>query len=386
MNTLRDRTSGHGKIIYSENGFEAFLPNKLPPKIEYDNDLQYLLSQAALSLGKLDGAIQILPNPDMFVYMFVCKEAVLSSQIEGTQSTLLDLIRKEANILVPGQPHDLPEVSNYVKALRFGIRSLENQQITASLISETHRILLEDVRGGELKPGEFRDDFVWIGPQEGNIRTATFVPPPASEVSKCMDDLINFIEAEDSIPQVIKVGLVHAQFETIHPYFDGNGRIGRLLVTLLLHQMQILHKPVLYLSLYLKARRQQYYDALQGTRDYGDWRTWIKFFLSAVTESAQHSARIAKRIIALREEVGETLLTQLGQTAANALRLHKSLYELPFTDVKRAQELLNVQYSAANRLIHSLEKLNVLVEITGHSRNRVYAYQRYIEILNDEVT
>ena len=370
--------------MYIENGFEAFLPKKLPPSYKIDENIQCLLSKATLSLGKLDGAMQILPNPDLFVYMFVCKEAVLSSQIEGTQSTLLDLIKKEANILKLSEWSDVQEVSNYVRALNFGIKNLEHQNITVPFLSETHRILLEDVGGGQLTPGEFRKDFVWIGPANAGIERATFVPPPADQLSTYMEDLILFIDANDSIPQVLKAGIVHAQFETIHPYFDGNGRIGRILITLLLHQLHVLHKPVLYLSLYLKANRTQYYEALQRTRDYGDWHTWIKFFLIAVDESARHSANVAKRIISLQENVRETCLNQLGQTAANALRLVEYLYGLPIIDVNRASELLNIQYSATNRLIKRLENLNVLVEITGNARNRAYAYKRYIDILSDE--
>ena len=202
-------------------------------------------------------------------------------------------------------------------------------------------------------------------------------------IETCLNNLLSFVQAEDSIPPLIKAGFVHAQFETIHPFYDGNGRIGRLLITLMLHEKKILQKPVLYLSLFLKANRTKYYEALQVVRDHGNWEIWIKFFLTGVLHSSKHSAHSAQRIIALREEVRETLLTQLGGTAANALRLHESLFQLPYTDVTRTANLLNIRFAAANRLIDSMVKHNVLVEITGNSRNRLFAYRRYIEIVSE---
>ena len=382
-NDSTDQSLRAGKYIQHADGYRTFLPKLLPPNLDYDDELQFLLSSANVSLGKLDGAIQILPNPDIFVHMFVCKEAVLSSQIEGTQSTLVDLLQKEAKIYASGQPDDVDEVSNYVTALNRGIQLLQNDRISISLLLQVHKLLLQDLRGAQLHSGELRTDIVWIGPKNSDLNDATFIPPPPELIETCLNDLLNFTQAEDSIPPLVKAGLVHAQFETIHPFYDGNGRIGRLLITLMLHEKKILQKPILYLSLFLKANRTKYYEALQAVRDHGDWESWIKFFLTGVLHSSKQSAHSAQNIIALREEVRETLLSQLGGTAANALRLHESLFQLPYTDVTRTANLLNIRFPAANRLIDSMVKHNVLVEITGNSRNRLFAYKRYIEIVSE---
>jgi Fic family protein len=244
--------------------------------------LQRLLSQADLALGRLDGSIQILPNPDLFVFMYVRKEAVLSSQIEGTQSSLQDLLAAEASILAPEQPPDVDEVINYVAAMNYGIARLRDLPVSVRLIREIHERLLHGVRGANLTPGELRRSQNWIGPGGCMLSEASFVPPPPHELPEALGSLERFLHTDDTLPLLVKIGLAHAQFETIHPFLDGNGRVGRLLVTFLLCEKGVLQKPVLYLSHYFKKHRQRYYELLQATRDDGDWEGWLNFFLRGV--------------------------------------------------------------------------------------------------------
>ena len=351
--------------------------------MQMDRVLLALLSAADRELGRLEGSIQTLPNPNLFVLMFVRREAVLSSQIEGTQSSLNDLLQAEARIFNPYRPADVSEVSNYVRALNHGLELLANQPISVDSILATHEQPMRGVRGTDLFPGKLRTNQVWIGPPEATLRDATFVPPPPEAVRPALDDLESYIRTPDATPSLIKAGLAHAQFETIHPFFDGNGRMGRLLITLMLCQEQILTKPVLYLSHFLKARRSDYYAALQAVRDAGDWEGWLKFFLTGVIQVAHESSQTARRIVLLREEVRERLLSRLGRAGANGLRLHEQLFHTPIIAANQAAELLGVTYSAANRLIDAMVREDVLIELTGNTRNRRFAYQRHIDLFAD---
>ena len=379
------RSDRAGRYRLHPEGYRAFLPKPLPPDppLRIDPELQALLSHADQALGRLDGAVQILPNPDLFVLMFVRREAVLSSQIEGTQSSLRDLLRAEANIHDPERPADVAEVVNYVSALNHGVRALSSGPLSTSLLLALHRRLLSGLRGSDLLPGEFRTDVVWIGSPGAPLNDATFVPPPPEAVPECMEELESFLSRRDSLPALVRAGLVHAQFETIHPFFDGNGRVGRQLIALSLCERGILQKPVLYLSHYLKARRTEYYQRLQAVRDEGAWEEWLKFLIAGVAEVAIESTDTARSIVALREDVREDLLAHLGRGAANALRLHERLFETPIIGVQQACELLDLGFSAANRLIDRLVERGVLVEVTGNARNRRFAYHRYIELFDD---
>ena len=374
-----------GQYRTHPEGYRAFWPKALPPDppLRIDRELQALLSQADQALGRLDGAVQILPNADLFVLMFVRREAVLSSQIEGTQSSLQDLLRAEANVLDPERPADVAEVVNYVSALNHGVRALASGRLSVRLMLELHRRLLTGVRGSDLFPGELRNDVVWIGSADASLRDATFVPPPPEAVPGCMEELERFLWQEHSMPALVKAGLAHAQFETIHPFFDGNGRVGRQLITLSLCEQGTLQKPVLYLSHYLKARRQDYYRYLQAVRDEGAWEEWLKFLVAGVVAVAGESMATARAIVALREETREDLLTHLGRGAGNALRLHERLFETPIVGVRHASEFLGIGFVAANRLVERMVERGVLVEITGHARNRRFAYQRYIALFDD---
>lgn len=374
-----------GSYRHLADGLRAFLPKPLPPDppLDMDEPLQVLLSGADQSLGRLDGAVQILPDSDLFVFMFMRREAVLSSQIEGTQSSLDDVLRAEAGILDPDRPRDVGEVLGYIAALRHGTRAIaQGRGMSVELMLALHDRLMSGARGGSFLPGRLRDDIVWIGAQGASLDEATFVPPPAMEVSAHLHDLARFIEQEDSLPALVKIGLAHAQFETIHPFFDGNGRVGRQLITLLLMRYRTLHRPVLYLSHYLKARRTEYYRRLQAVRDEGAWEHWLAFFLAGISAAARESADTGRKIVALREEGRETLL-MLDRSAASALRLHEQLFATPIIGVARAAECLGIGFAAANRLIDRMVDCGVLRELTGHRRNRRFAYQRYIDLFAD---
>ena len=384
----RAERPGEGRAgIYAmqSSGYRAFLPKPLPPDppLVMNESLLALLSAADRELGRLDGAIQILPNPDLFVLMFVRREAVLSSQIEGTQSSLRDLLEAEARVHDPRRPADVAEVSNYVAALSGGMAALESRPVTIDLLQGLHERLMRGGRGSELHPGRLRTDQVWIGPPDATLQQATFVPPPPDRVVGALGDLERYIRAEDATPSLIRAGLAHAQFETIHPFFDGNGRMGRLLIILVLCEQGILGKPVLYLSHFFKMHRSRYYAALQAVRDDGDWEGWMEFFLAGVVQVAHESSETARRIVALREEERERLLHRLGRAAGNALRLHEQLFRTPILSVSAAAQSLGITYGAANRLIGALVREGVLAERTGHARNRRFAYQRYIDLFAD---
>lgn len=367
-------------------GYRAFIPAPLPPDppIAMDDELQTLLSTADRALGRLDGSIQTLPDSDLFVLMYVRKEAVLSSQIEGTQSSLNDLLRAEAKIYDPDRPADVKEVSNYVGALNYGLRRLSDLPISVRLIREIHERLLRGVRGAHLKPGELRQSQNWIGPPGVTLSEATFIPPPPHEVPKALGDLEQFMHATDAMPALIRIGLTHAQFETIHPFLDGNGRVGRLLITFLLCQQGTLLSPVLYLSHYFKANRAEYYEHLQDIREQGSWEAWLRFFLRGVADVSREATETARAIVSLREAHRNKIINELGRVAGNALKVHEALFRFPLVSVNPIAEMLDVSFTSANKLIERMVELDILVEATGNARNRVFRYQDYINIFSDE--
>jgi Fic family protein len=374
-----------GRYVRQSAGYHAFVPAQLPPipPVQIEGTLQRLLSQADLALGRLDGSIQTLPNPDLFVLMYVRKEAVLSSQIEGTQSSLQDLLAAEAQILAPEQPRDVAEVINYVAAMNRGISRLADLPVSVRLIREIHARLLQKVRGAHLTPGELRRSQNWIGPSDCTLNEAIFVPPPPEVVPEALAALERFLHAEDSMPLLVKIGLAHAQFETIHPFLDGNGRVGRLLVTFLLCEKGVLRKPVLYLSHYFKQHRQRYYDLLQATRDSGDWETWLAFFLQGVAEVSAQATETARCILALRENHRTAIAGGLGRAAGNGHRVLEHLYKRPIVSVNDVRALIATTYPAANELVSRMVKLGILEEMTGQTRNRRFRYGPYISLFNE---
>lgn len=374
-----------GSYEVTPGGYRAFVPAPLPPDppLSLGEELYALLSEADRALGRVDGAIQTLPDADFFVLMYVRKEAVLSSQIEGTQSSLEDLLTAEAQILDPERPKDVGEVLNYVAAMRLGLNRLAALPVSGRLLREIHARLMQGVRGHERTPGEYRRVQNWIGPPGASITQATFVPPPPQIVPEAMADLERFIHAEDRIPPLARIGLIHSQFETIHPFLDGNGRLGRLLITFLLCERGLLREPVLYLSHYFRRRRQDYYDHLQAVRDSGGWEGWLAFFLSGVSQVAADAAATSRRIVELRESHRRLILERFGRGATTALRVLEHLYSLPVTTVKQVREVTGISPQGANQLVSRLEEAGILSEYTGQARNRRFRYAAYMELFEE---
>lgn len=369
-----------GRFVKQVEGYQAFHPASLPPSappLELDGELLRLVSDADRAIGRLDGVTSRLPNPDMFVAMYVRQEAVLSSQIEGTQSTLEDVLQFEIGAKGEDRPKDVEEVVNYVAAMNHGLERLRELPLSKRLIREIHDKLLSGVRGSNKEPGEFRRSQNWIGPAGCTLATATFVPPPVDEMNRALDDLERFLHDEEQLI-LVHCGLVHAQFETIHPFLDGNGRVGRLLITFLLCQRGVLQRPLLYLSHYLKRNRSEYYDRLTAVRERGDWEGWLRFFLRGVAAVSREAAETAGRILDLRERHRAAL--KAAKSPATVFALLDDLYEHPITTVKLVQDRLGVTFATASRFVRNFEAAGLLTEITGHTRNRRYAYSPYLAL------
>ncbi len=376
-----------GQYRRQPTGYRAFLPAPLPPRppVRLEGELRELLSEADRALGRLDGAVQTLPNPALLVFMFVRKEAVLSSQIEGTQSSLQDVLAAEAELFGPeARPRDVDEVLNYVRAMNYGLDRLADLPISVRLIREIHEQLLTGVRGGRLTPGELRRSQNWIGPGGATLHEATFVPPPPELVPEALGELERFLHARDDLPVLVKIGLAHVQFESIHPFLDGNGRVGRLLITFLLTEADVLHKPVLYLSHYLKRHRQEYYERLQAVRDQGDWEGWLAFFLRGVVTVSAEATEMARRILALREEHRLMLTSGLGSSAGKGHQVLESLFDRPIVSVSQVAALTQSSFPAANTLVARLVALGILVEVTGFARNRRFRYEPYVRLFTED--
>lgn len=363
--------------VNSPAPYWAFVPDKLPPSTVSIDSLQKSLERANQSLGRLDGMSSLLPDPEIFLYMYVRLEAVLSSQIEGTQSSLSDLLLYESE-QVPGTPlRDVEEVSNYVSAMNYGLEKLQSgKPLSMRLIREMHEKLMFGARGGTKAPGEFRRTQNWLGgSQPGN---ASFVPPPPDMVIECMSDLEKFIHEEESkLPLLVKIALIHHQFETIHPFLDGNGRLGRLLITLLLCSNKVLAQPTLYLSLYFKTYRDEYYEHLQSVRETGDWEPWLNFFLLGVNACASQATRTAGDLLKLLNSDREKIKS-LGRSTGTVLRIHHFLEKKPFATIPLLVKNLGLTTPTVTAGLHNLEELGIVRETTGKPRDRVYAYSAYL--------
>ena len=374
-----------GEYIVTAAGGEqvrAYIPPALPPDPPLEiKGLSSLLEEANLALGRLDGIAAILPDTPLFLYMYVRKEALLSSQIEGTQSSLSDLLLYETDE-APGVPmDDVQEVSNYVAAMSHGLDRLRGGfPLSLRLMREIHRILLSGARGSGKQSGEFRRSQNWIGgTRPGN---ADFVPPPPDRVLDLMSDLERFIHTEEAnLPLLIKAALVHVQFETIHPFLDANGRLGRLLITFMLCAHGALKEPVLYLSLYFKSRRQKYYELLQQVRELGGWEAWLEFFLIGVKITSDQAAETAKEILDLFDS-DRTQVEGLGRPASSALRVHQLLQRKPLLAVPAAVDELGISAPTVRKSVQHLVDLGIAREITGRKRKQIFVYDRYLQILN----
>jgi len=362
----------------------AFLPKPLPPDppIRIEGALRSALDEALLAVGRLDSVTTLLPDTRLFLFMYVRKEAVLSSQIEGTQSSLSDLLLFELDE-VPGVPlADVQEVSCYVAALEHGSRRLrEGFPLSNRLIREIHEQLLARGRGAGKQPGEFRTSQNWIGGSRPGL--AAYVPPPPERVPDCMGDLERFLhQPADQVPVLVKAALAHVQFETIHPFLDGNGRVGRLLISLLLGSEGVLREPLLYLSLYFKAHRSDYYDLLQRVRLEGDWEAWLQFFLEGVRETAEGAVLTARRIVELFERDRRQIQGH-QRAVGSALRVHQALRQRPVASIPLLVEITGLSAPTVSTALRMLERLGIARELTGKRRNRVFGYDRYVAILGE---
>lgn len=384
---MEQMQSRAGKTVAQASGYLAYVPAPLPPDppVSLDDEAIDLLSRADQVLGRLDGIAMLLPNPDLFVGMYVRKEALLSSQIEGIDSTLDEVIRFEEGEK-PSEGtrfHDTAEVVNYVRALNYGIKRLGDLPLSLRLIREIHAELMHGGRGDGKAPGEFRVTQNWIGPRGANLASATFVPPPVPEMKEALNSFEKFLHERDEradrthYPVIVECALVHAQFETIHPFLDGNGRLGRLLIALLLHDRRVVSQPLLYISLYLKANRLEYYDRLTAVRKNGDWEGWLKFFLRGVEQTGLEAVETARKVIAFRDEATR----KASSLGSNELKLVEFLFGHPLTDIQTAQKHLGVSsYNTAANAIAKIEKEGLLKETTGGKRNRVFRFAAYLNL------
>ncbi|GAA5263213.1 Fic family protein [Methanocalculus sp. MC3] len=372
-----------GVFVRQKGGYEAFIPHSLPPgDLVFDEGLLYLLSKADGALARLDGVTQVLPNPDLFVAMYIKKEALLSSQIEGTQASLQGVLEFEAHMRPKDDINEIQEVLNYIKALHHGIEKLEFSPLTLDLINEIHRFLIHGTRGSHKLPGQLRHVQNWIGLPGGTIQDAVFVPPPPEQVPELMQDLERFIQNDDKTPRLIKAALIHAQLETIHPYLDGNGRMGRLMITFYLCSKGVLARPLLYLSYYLKRYREDYYTLLNGIRYQGNWEAWLAFFLQGVIDVSNNSIETAKKIIQLKETLIERLLeNNIG--GVHAVKLIDTLFDRPIITIGQVTEELRISRQSATNLVGKFEKIGILEEITGKERYKQYMFVDYVRIIEE---
>jgi Fic family protein len=381
-------TNRAGSFITQLKGHKAFQPTPLPPEppLNQDEELTSLLVQATHAIGRLSGLSAIIPDPDLFVYLYVRKEALLSSQIEGTQCSLEDILNPENESNDSNEAHskDIEEVSNFVKAMNEGLARLSELPVSTRLIKEIHATLIKGVRGSGKTPGEFRRSQNWIGRPGATLNTAEFVPPPPEDVDRLMSELEKFVHATDKTPPLIKAALIHAQFETIHPFLDGNGRLGRLLITYLLVYWKIPEKPLLYISYYFKAHRTEYYTRLMDIRMFGDWEAWIKFFLKAVKESAEMGAESATEIHKLM--TSDRARIQSENVTPSTSIVYELFCREPMLSNSSLVLRLKSSKPTVQRALDHLLKLGIIREVSGKQRRRKYCYQAYLDILTRDTT
>ena len=382
------RDSPAGRVARAAAGYWAFVPNPLPPAFPWTTTLVTTLSEADRALGELAGLGRSLPNPHLLIHPFVRREAVLSSRIEGTRTSLTELYAYEAaqpEMLepspVPVQASDVREVYNYVQALEYGLERLQTLPLSLRLTREIHARLMEGVRGEHQTPGEFRRSQNWIGPPGCTLNDASFVPPPVPEMHEALDAFERFLHTPSSLPPLVRLGLIHYQFEAIHPFLDGNGRIGRLPTTLLLCAWALLPEPLLYLSAYCDAHRQPYYALLRAVSPTGAWEDWLGLFRDCVAAQARDAVARARRLQDLRESYREQF--QTARAAAGLLQIVDLLFAQPVLTVRQVEAALGVKFSTAQRYVNQLEEANLLHEITGRARNRVYRADEVLRAIEE---
>jgi len=369
-----------GRVLRTSKGYWAFVPDPLPPTIEWSTSLISALGEAERNLGRLASLADTLPSPYILVRPFIRREAVLSSRIEGTHASLVDLYQYEsAQLSFFEDASDVREVHNYVRALDYGLERSKTLPVSLRLIREMHGILMDGVRGEHLTPGEFRRSQNWIGPPGSTIESATIVPPPVGEMHQALDSLEKFIHTPSDIPQLARAGLIHYQFEAIHPFLDGNGRVGRLLVTLLLVEWGLISQPLLYLSAFFEARRLDYYDRLLMVSQRGEWEKWLFFFFKGVSSQSLDAITRIERLGQLRSAYQERL--RMERAEARLLQTLDVLFERPILNIRQLESALNVPYRTAQRYIERLEVIGILREVTGQARNRLYRADEIVRAL-----
>jgi Fic family protein len=371
-----------GRVLRTPKGYWAFVPNPLPPTIDWSTSLISALGEAERNLGRLASLADTTPSPHILVRPFIHQEAVLSSRIEGTRASLVDLYNYEsAQLSFFEDTSDVREVHNYVRAMDFGLERLKTLPVSLRLIREMHRILMEGVRGEHLTPGEFRRSQNWIGPPGSTIESATIVPPPVDEMNQALDALEKFIHAPSDIPQLVRAGLIHYQFEAIHPFLDGNGRVGRLLVILLLIEWRLISQPLIYLSAFFETHRLDYYDRLLAVSQRGAWENWLLFFLKGISSQSQDAINRIERLGQLQNAYQERLSTE--RTAARLLQTLDVLFERPILNIRQLEAALDVPYRTAQRYVERLEEIGILREVTGQARNRLYRADEILLVLEE---
>lgn len=378
MNRKDFTTTASGHLLDTPQGYLAFVPNPLPPPVSFDMPLALALSKADAALSELSGLGSQLPNPHLLISPYIKREAVLSSRIEGTKASLSDLLIDEIGDgqAKPAGGDDIKEVRNYINAMEYGVRRLETLPLSLRLIREIHAQLMEDVRGEKATPGEFRRSQNWIGPAGSTPMTAAFVPPPVEAMMDCLGDWEKFLYLRDVMPDLIQCAIMHVQFETIHPFLDGNGRVGRLLITFFLMQRGRLSEPLLYLSAFIDAHKGDYYDLLQRVRTHGDWIPWIRFFLQGVTEIATEAGQQSRELHRLREQYRNHL-----RDKPNALVLIDALFVNPYMTIGRGAKVLDKTHPTAKAAISVLEERGILKEISGRQWGRFYVCAPILEAL-----
>ena len=377
---MADNRAGRYEIV--KGGDRVFFPEPLPPDPPFmiDGECNDLLAKANRAIAKLDGITSVLPNPDLFITMFVRKESLISSQIEGTVASLDGVLEFEADLTPRDEIKELKDVVNYIKALDYGLSVVEKEPITLELIKEMHALLLENVRGSEKTPCEFKRAQNYIVRRDGLHDRIVFTPPPPDAIPDLMKDLAAYINQEDKLPHLIRIALIHAQFETIHPFRDGNGRMGRALITLYLVSKKLIEKPLLYLSFYLKRFREEYYDLLMAVRNDGDWEGWAKFFIEGVIQISAEAANTAREIIDLKTELTEVIYRSSIQSKLS-LKLLDTLFLYPKAQVRSLAEKMGVSSETVRKLVKGFEELGILVESAEKERYKSYSFEMYLKII-----
>ena len=374
------RSGNYVNQLSGDLKYKAFVPNDLPFCLKKDCDLDAFLSEANLALGRLDGVAEIVPDVDFLTLMFARKEATFSSQVEGTQATFADVLKVEANVEDKKIPYDVKEIFNYIKAMNYGLKRISSLPLSLRLLREIHAILLKNVRGEERQPGNFRTSQNWIGGP--TINTASYVPTSPNQLMDCLSSLEKFFHNNLPMPVLIKIGLIHSQFENIHPFLDGNGRLGRLLITFYLCQQKILQKPLLYLSVYFKEHQKDYYYWLNRVHNEDDIEGWLKFFLQGVAQTARQGFETAQKILKLRNRDIQKV-SSLGRTAPNALAVLDSLYQNPIIVSRRVVEITGLSRSNAHALLQRLEAVGILSQLPARpKKTKAYVHRKYLSLFN----